>query len=215
MNIKKSLLVAGAAATIGVAGLSGLGVASAATNSSSEDSLVSKIATKFGLKEADVQAVFDQEKAERNAERQAEIADRLQEAVDEGAITAAQKTLIENKLKELHNARESAHEELVAWAEAHDVAVQYVMMPGKMKLSGDDTAVRVTDRLQRAVEKGDITLDQKAAIEAKQKELQAQREADREALQKWADDNGVDFRYLKVGGPMQHMRGPGGQGGAF
>lgn len=214
MNIKKSLLVAGAATTIGVAGLSGLGVASAATNSNGEDGLVSKIATTFNLKEADVQAVFDEEKAERNAERQAELADRLQDAVDDGDITAEQKTLIENKLKELQTAREAEHNELETWAKEHEVDLAYVMAPRKVAFSGNEKIAPASDRLQEAVEDGDITADQKAAIEDKQKELQAKREADHEALKKWAEDNNIDIRHLMMGGLMLHARGSGGPMGS-
>jgi len=55
-------------------------------------------------------------------------------------------------------------------------------------------------RLQALVDKGTITADQKAKIEAKQKELQTARESERTALEKWATDNGIDEKYLMGGG---------------
>ncbi|HSX32525.1 MAG TPA: hypothetical protein VLF43_04625 [Candidatus Saccharimonadales bacterium] len=192
-TLKKPLLIAGAVATIGVAGLTGLGVASAATSTSGNDSLVSKIATKFGLKEADVQAVFDADKTEHEAERQAAFSERLQTLVDNGKITADQKTLIENKAKELQSARETEMNDLKTWASQQGIDMQYLMHFGGPGSSDSD------DRLQRAVDDGKITTDQKSAIEAKQKELETKRESDRTALDKWASDNGIDTQYLMFG----------------
>ena len=56
---------------------------------------------KFHLNKADVQSVFDQHRATQLQNRQQKIDDRLTQAVKDGKITDAQKTLIENKLKEL------------------------------------------------------------------------------------------------------------------
>lgn len=55
--------------------------------------------------------------------------------------------------------------------------------------------------LQSAVDAGDITAEQKSAIEAKQKELKAAMESERQALETWATDNGIDAKYLMMGGP--------------
>lgn len=201
MNIKKPLLIAGVAATLGVAGLSTVGVASAATDGTG-DSLVSKIATKFNLKEADVQAVFEEEKAERNLERQAEVSDRLQDAVDDGDITAEQKTLIENKLKELRTARQTQMNEMQTWAEQQGIKeLRHIKMgfgPG------------ASDHLQDAVDDGKITAEQKTAIEAKQNELKEKRDAARDELKQWLEDNNIDDHYFMMG---KMMGGPGGQGG--
>jgi len=199
-SLKKPFLIAGVATTIGVAGLTGLGVAVAATGTKG-DSLVSKIATRFNLKEADVQAVFDEEKAERDTERQAELSDRLQTAVDDGDITAGQKVLIENKLKELQAARETEMSDLQTWADQQGISdLRYA----KMAFGPGDG-----DYLQDAVDAGKITAEQKTAIEAKQDELKDKRSADRDALEQWAEDNNIDEHYLmmgKIGGG--HMGGP-------
>lgn len=204
MNAKKSLVVAAAVATVGVSGAMLPTLVSAETSSSgtgTNTSLVDKLAQKFNLKKEDVQAVFDQEKAERQAERQQELSTRLQKAVDAGKITAEQKTLIENKLKELQTARDNEMNDLKTWAEQNTIDMRYLMMGGK---HGGDT-----NRLQDAVDAGTITAAQKTLIEAKQKELQTKRDETREALQKWASDNKIDERYLMGMGSGEH--GPKGQ----
>lgn len=91
---------------------------------------------------------------------------------------------------------------------------------------------KVEERLTQAVTDGKITADQKSKILAKAKELQAQREANRTAmegktheerkanmdanrtaLEKWATDNGIAKEYLHfvMGGGHGHG-GPGGPG---
>lgn len=206
MQVKKSLLVTGAVATVGLASLTGIGAVSAATTGTGGDSLVSKIAQKFNLKESDVQAVFDEAKTEREAKHQAALSDHLQQLVDDGKITANQKTLIENKVTELQKAREDERTALEAWAKEKGIDVKYVMMGGH---GGD------TDRLQQLVDDGKITADQKTAIAAKQDELKDKRDADRDALEKWASDNNIDAKYLMMGGGRGGHGGPGGPRGGF
>ncbi|MDB5168867.1 MAG: hypothetical protein JWO41_223 [Candidatus Saccharibacteria bacterium] len=113
MNIKKPLLVAGIATGVTLASLTGAGVVSAATSTSTatdgQSSLISKIATKFGLKESDVKAVFDANRTAHQAERQAQIEKELTQLVTDGKITADQKTLILNKAKEVQAARQANH----------------------------------------------------------------------------------------------------------
>ena len=93
--------------------------------------------------------------------------------------------------------------------------------------------VQVSERLQKLVDAGTITSDQKAKIEAKLKELKAERESNRDAmkdlsdserkakmdtkkteLENWAKENGIDLAKLQgvFHGPgMGHMeRGPNG-----
>lgn len=87
----KTALVVGAGVT--AMSLGSLGVVSAATDSSSSDpesSLVSKIASKFNLNKSEVQAVFDQEHADRRAEMKTERASALKQAVTDGKLTQAQ-----------------------------------------------------------------------------------------------------------------------------
>lgn len=141
-RLKKGVIAAAAFATVGVAGLTATQAVLAATDSiaSPEASLVDKLAAKFGLNKADVQAVFDEEHSEREAAHEARVAERLQKLVDDGTITAEQKSAIEAKIDELKAARESERDsfkdlsaderkakmkeqkaELEQWAEENDL----------------------------------------------------------------------------------------------
>jgi len=62
-----------------------------------------------------------------------------------------------------------------------------------------EKTAEVSSKLQSLVDKGTITADQKAKIEAKQKEMQAARESKRTEIEKWASDNGIDAKYLMGG----------------
>lgn len=196
MKVKQLLVVAAAVTAIGVTGVMGANAVSA-QSTTSNDSLIDKIASKFNVNKDDVKAVFDEDKAAREAEHQAEISDRLQTAVDKGNLTAEQKTLIENKLKEVHDAREAKRTELDAWAQQNGIDVKYLMMGHH----GDDT------RLQDAVDSGSITAEQKSLIEQKQAELQNEREVAKDELDQWAQDNNIDTKYIMMGGHGGHGRG--------
>jgi hypothetical protein len=115
--------------------------------------LVQKIADKFGLKQSDVQTVFDQEREARKVKMEEEYESRLTTLVKDGKITEAQKQLILAKHKELETSRQSAmqnekgkteeerkkdreanktkmdteRKELEAWAKQNNIDVQYLM----------------------------------------------------------------------------------------
>lgn len=126
---KKSLIIASALSIIGVSSLVvSTGMASA-QGAGRSDNLVQKIADKFNLDKEEVESVLDEERSTRESERQQKVSDRLQQLVDDGEITAEQKTLIENKQKELQEKRETERTELKNWAEEHDIDLQNVM-PG-------------------------------------------------------------------------------------
>ncbi len=110
-------------------------------------SLVQRIAQKFNLQESEVQAVFDQERQEHQAQRQAAAEARLTQLVTDGKITEAQKQLIVAKQKELqekrhsqmdsmktmtqeerHSAMETERQSLEDWAKQNGIDVQYLMM---------------------------------------------------------------------------------------
>ena len=169
MNKKRSALIASALVTLGLAGYASLATASA--QASGADNLIDKLVAKFNLNKDEVSAVFDEVKTEQEAERTAEFSERLQEAVDDGDITAEQKTLIENKMTEVKAAMKAERDELEAWAEQNGVDAKYLMMGGPR--DDDD------DRLQDTADDGDITAEQKTAIEAKQDELKDKRDARR------------------------------------
>ena len=189
------MLAIGAVSAIAVGATS---FASAESGSGS-NSIIDKIATKFNLNKDEVKAVFDEEHAARQAERLADVSQDLQKAVDAGELTADQKALIETKLKETQTARDAERTALETWANDNGVDVKYVMMGGR---HGGDS-----DRLQKAVDAGDITAEQKTLIEKKQDELQTARESQRDALEQWAKDNNIDTEYLHMGGPGGHKGG--------
>lgn len=68
-------------------------------------SLITRIAQKFNLKESDVKAVFEEEHAAREAEMKAELEQKLTAAVTADKITEAQKNAILNKLNEMHEGK--------------------------------------------------------------------------------------------------------------
>ena len=93
--MKKKLLITSAVVLSGVGSLAAVGIASAASNTSNasnsnDSSIVDKIATRFGLNKADVQQVFDQNRADHQAERKANIKAKLDQAVKDGKLTQAQ-----------------------------------------------------------------------------------------------------------------------------
>lgn len=140
--MKKKLLLSAAVVTL--AGLSyfGTGYVSAQANDTTNTTLVQKIATKFGLNQTDVQAVFDEHRDEHHQQMQARFEEKLTQLVKDGKITEEQKTRIIAKFNEMKQQKETtretmqnmtpeerkaAHdtkqEELKAWAEANGIDV--------------------------------------------------------------------------------------------
>jgi len=97
---------------VGLAGVASTGLVSAATDTPGSGSMVKKIAARFNVNQDEVQQLFNEEHEARQADRHAKLSERLQKLVDEGAITAAQKTAVEAKLKELAAARDANHGEM-------------------------------------------------------------------------------------------------------
>lgn len=162
-------------------------------------SLVERVASKFNLNKEDVQAVFDEEHNAHQTERAAEFSSDLQKAVDAGKLSAEQKTLIENKMKENQSAREAEMTSLQEWATTNNIDMRYVMGGGR---HGANLDTAVTD--------GKITAEQKTLIEQKQAELEKARDAKRDAMEQWAQDNNIDDDYLYNG---MGKDGRGGHGG--
>ncbi len=194
-------MMAGVVTTVIAGSLIGANAASAQTSNGS--SLVDKIVAKFNLNKDEVQAVFDEERTEQQAERTAEMSDKLQDKVDSGDITAEQKTLIEQKMAEQQTAREAERTELEQWATDNGVDAKYLMAGSRGHMDDDDSSY-----LDDAVADGDITAEQKTLIEQKQEELQAKRDANRDALEQWAEDNDISMQDIMGGG-----MGRGGRGG--
>lgn len=69
--------------------------------------LVQKITDKFGLNKSDVQALFDQDRSDRQANMEIKFETSLSHDVKDGKITEAQKQLIISKRKELESTRQT------------------------------------------------------------------------------------------------------------
>ena len=119
-----------------------------APNQNREDvmtSIVQKISQRFGLKQDDVQEVFDQVKKDKQSQMEARFESKLETYVKEGKLTEAQKQLIITKHKELQDKMqkewqskqnltqeqrraemEKQRQEIEAWAKAHAIDPQYL-----------------------------------------------------------------------------------------
>jgi len=106
MKRKQKIALGTLVATLSAVAILGGGIAFANT-STTGTSLVDKLASKFNLNKTEVQAVFDEFHTEERASMDAQRTADLQAKVDAGTITAAQKTLIENKIKEIEAEREA------------------------------------------------------------------------------------------------------------
>lgn len=139
--MKKSIIIAGAAATIGLASLVGVGVVSAQGGLNNQSSLVSALAKKFKLKEADVQLVFDEQHATNVTARQAEYKTKLDQAVKDGDLTQAQadkliakqkemtsfmETLKDKTAEERRDAMRAKQAEFKQWCEDNDIPNQFM-----------------------------------------------------------------------------------------
>lgn len=147
----KKIVLTGAVLGVLCIGLLTAHSAFAATTSTDQTpiSLAQKIADKFGLNKADVQAVFDQERQDRQAQHEKNYEARLTQDVTDGKLTDAQKQLILNKHKELEAnmvnelqniksltaeerkaARQKRMADLQNWAKENGVDVKYLRMMG-------------------------------------------------------------------------------------
>ena len=69
----------------------------AQVNQGKYSSIVQKLTQKFGLKESDVQAVFDDAKKECQSQMQAKFEDQLSQAMKDGKLTDAQRQTVLTK----------------------------------------------------------------------------------------------------------------------
>ncbi|HSX01994.1 MAG TPA: hypothetical protein VLI05_01625 [Candidatus Saccharimonadia bacterium] len=106
LNKKTYIVAAALAGSVALAGLAGVGIASAATGTKPA-SLVDELAQKFNLNKADVQAVFDQHRSEAQSDHEAKYEQRLAADVAAGKLTAAQKDQILAKHQEVLSFMES------------------------------------------------------------------------------------------------------------
>ncbi len=114
MISKKASMAVMGLATLGILGVSGLGVSALSNSDSRQDGLASRLATKFGLNKDEVskemQSYHEEEHQKHQDEMKTKLSEALQKKVDDGTITAQQKTAIENKLEEKRKAREAERE---------------------------------------------------------------------------------------------------------
>lgn len=110
-TLVKSLVAGTILGTIGIGSLATANIVGAESGTTSTDnpqsSLIEKIASTFNIDKSKLQTLFDEDREARQAEREAEQAERLQTLVDDGTITSAQKTAIEKKIAEMKSEREA------------------------------------------------------------------------------------------------------------
>ncbi len=116
--MKRKQKIALGVAIAAISSMTLLGANMASANASGE-TLAARIATKFNLNQTEVQKVVDELHTEEAANRATERSAELQAKVDAGTITAAQKTLIENKLKEIEAEREENRDQTLTETEHH------------------------------------------------------------------------------------------------
>ena len=156
--MKRQLIAASiiAAGTVGLAGAAMVGAESASGSNPMQD-LASAIASKFNLKEADVQTVIDEQRTQMQAKREQEIKDQVAQLVTDGKLTQAQADKINAKRTELQQEREAnrtadqdkTEAERQANREAHKTEIdkwlsdngidddyQYLLMGGRGKGGG-------------------------------------------------------------------------------
>jgi len=153
--MKKTVVISLAVLVLAGALIFGASNVQAATQTNPFQTIVDRIAQKFGLKQADVQQVFDDVKNENQANAEKKYENMLATAVKNGKITDAEKSLILNKHKELialrsqkqnatptltpqqrKDAMQKQKDDLTAWAKENNIDVKYLfggfgMMGGK------------------------------------------------------------------------------------
>lgn len=109
-TLKRTLILGAGVATVGVAGLAGLTTASALTNTdnSTGTSIIDKLASKFNLNKDEVKAVFDEDRAQHQADMKAKRTEVLKTALSDGKITQAQYDHIVAAQKEIDTLMDSA-----------------------------------------------------------------------------------------------------------
>jgi hypothetical protein len=152
--VKKNLLVVATAATLSLGALVPVAAMAQSDTSTNGTSIVDKIASKFNLNKADVQKVFDEERATREAEREQDAKDELAALVKAGTLTQAQADKITAKRTEIKADMEANRDamkdkteaerkatmdakkaELDKWASDNGIDAKY-LMPGHGKGHG-------------------------------------------------------------------------------
>lgn len=90
-------------------------VPGASAQGPNQESIIQRLAEKFGVNQDEVQSVFDQQREERQAQMQARYEERLNQAVTDGEITTNQKDAILKKHQEMQQNREQERADWQAW----------------------------------------------------------------------------------------------------
>lgn len=112
---KKVLAAVLAIGVIASVGYFGSSYVLADDNNPMHQTLISRIAQKFNLKAADVEAVFEAVRDEKQDEMKAKREEKLSQAVKDGVITEAQKTTLLAKMEEHMGERQQNREEMQSW----------------------------------------------------------------------------------------------------
>lgn len=86
----------------------------------SKQTLVDKLAERFNLNKDEVTGVFNELQEERQQQRQADMESKLDEAVNDGVITAEQKQVLLDKYAEMQKIQEQLNQkrkEMQQWME--------------------------------------------------------------------------------------------------
>jgi hypothetical protein len=138
MRLRK-YMIAGAIVASGASAVLGVQAVNAASDSSPNKGIVSKIASTFHLSQDDVQKVFDQQKQERETTRMTKFQDKVNAAVKEGKLSRNIGDQLVAKVKDLVSYRDSLKDktpkerreamkakvvELVKWAKDNNIPEQ-------------------------------------------------------------------------------------------
>lgn len=149
MKFNKNLLAAGIVTTVAAGSLIGTGMASA-QSSDGADSIIDKIATRFNLDKSEVETTFSEHREERQVERQEKHTEHLASLVIDGTLTQAQADALTAKhtelreardalkdqdltREEMHEAMETAREEMKTWAEEQGIDLDAIRPEGGHK----------------------------------------------------------------------------------
>ncbi|MBU6389637.1 hypothetical protein KGQ71_03940 [Patescibacteria group bacterium] len=145
MNNRNKLIVASLAlvsVTLTGTAATSRALAQGTSQSGGSGTLVAMIAQKFHLNQSDVQAVFDQYQQQRQADRQQNFNDKLNQAIRTGQLTNTQKDLIVAKEQEVKtqltqirsmpaandrkNAMHQLQSDLKSWAHQNNIGAQWL-----------------------------------------------------------------------------------------
>jgi hypothetical protein len=134
----------------GALAVGALGISNVSAQDINYPTIVERLASKFNLDPNQVQEVFTEVHQERQAEIEAQFAQRIEDMVVDGKITEAQKQLILDKHEEMlakmdewkdlardqrRDKMQAYHEELRTWAETNNIDLPFPLMmkgPGHM-----------------------------------------------------------------------------------